>query len=99
MKHCEVEHMINTILHQKKQMTKSIRTLKRNIRSAKAIQENLATTLTEAPHFLNYAISAQILDTGDAFNTKANNIVVTLEEEINETITTLKKVLDNLPVK
>lgn len=99
MKHSKVEHTINTILHQKKQMTKSIRILKRNIRSAKAIQENLAKTFTEAPHFLNYAISAQISDTEDAFNTKANNIVITLEEEINETITTQKKVLDNLSVK
>ncbi|CAH1420082.1 unnamed protein product [Lactuca virosa] len=89
--------MINTILHQKKQMTKTICTLKRNIRAAKAIQETLAKTLTETPNFLNYAISAQILDTEDAFNTKASNILVTLEEEIKDTITTLKKVPDNLP--
>lgn len=52
MKHSEIEQMIITIIHQKKQMTKTIRTLKRNIRAAKGIQESLAKTLTEAPHFL-----------------------------------------------
>ncbi|CAI9259840.1 unnamed protein product [Lactuca saligna] len=97
MKACEVQHMIDTIIRQKIQTTKTIRTLKRNIRAAKAMQETLAKTLTERPHFLNYAISTQILDTKDAFNTKASSIVATLEEEINEIITMLNKVPDNLP--
>lgn len=80
-------------------MMKTIRTLKRNIKTTKAIQGNLAKTLTETPHFLNYAVSAQILDNEDVFNTKANTVVVALEEEINEGIATLNKFLDNLPVK
>ncbi|CAI9286445.1 unnamed protein product [Lactuca saligna] len=97
MKHCDAEHMINIIVHHKNQMMKTIRTLKHNIKTAKAIQGNLAKTLTQTPHFLNYAVSAKILDTEDVFNTKANNGVVALEEEINQSIATLKKIPDNIP--
>lgn len=99
MKACDVEHMINVIVRQKIQTTNTIRTLKCKLRSAKAMQQNLARTLTQQPHFLNYAISAQILQTEDTFNTKVTNMITTLEEEMAESITTLNKVPGSIPAK
>lgn len=63
------------------------------------MQQNLARTLTQQPHFLNYAISAQILQTEDTFNTKVTNMITTLEEEMAESITTLNKVPGSIPAK
>ncbi|CAH1430049.1 unnamed protein product [Lactuca virosa] len=99
MKACDVHRMIETIRRHKIQTTKTIRTLKHKLQAGRVIKQNLAITLTEKPHFLNYAISAELLNNEDEFDNKGINIIATLEEEINESIAKLNKVASNLPVK